>query len=106
MKVENSGINRINRQEAENLYAVDKNLRSNETVTAEGLSGKDKATVSEQARLLAKARVSMDETPDIRSERVDELRSQIQSGNYQVPVEELVKRLVMQFRNSQDSEEK
>ncbi len=100
MKVENSGLNRINRPDVEGAYPLDKASRSAETSASEELSGKDRASVSERARLLAKARVSLNETSDVRPEKVDTLREQIETGNYQVPHEEIVKRLMSQFRQS------
>jgi flagellar biosynthesis anti-sigma factor FlgM len=57
--------------------------------------------VSERARLLAKARVSLNETPDVRSEKVDTLREKIETGNYPVPYDELARRLMPQVRPDQ-----
>ena len=103
MKVDNNGLNRINRPEMEGTRPLDKSLRTNETpADIAGLTGKDTATVSDQARLLAKARTTLEETPDVRTDRVNDLRNQIQTGNYQVPHEEIVKRLLTQFRSAQN----
>ena len=42
----------------------------------------DSVTVSQDARLLACAQKTAEITPDIRSERVQELRIQVQNGTY------------------------
>lgn len=101
MKVENNGINRINRPDVEGAYPLDKTARSGETLASEELTGKDRASVSERARLLAKARVSLNETPDVRSEKVDTLREKIETGNYSVAYDELARRLMPQVRPDQ-----
>lgn len=99
MKVENNGLNRLSMNETESTTSVERNSNSNETASnVDGFSGKDKATLSDRARLLAKARVAMDETPETRTEKVDQLREDIQTGNYQVPHAEVVKKLLSQVR--------
>ncbi len=99
MKVDNNGLNRLSRNETEGTTPLERNSNSSETASnVDGLSGKDKATLSDRARLLAKARVAMDETPETRTEKVNQLRDDIQTGNYQIPHAEVVKRLLSQVR--------
>jgi len=98
MKIEHTGPKPISKSTIENAYSVDKSARSSESSELSGISGKDKATLSEGARALAKAYAALDEAPEIRQERVAELRKQIESGNYEVPFEEVVKRLVKQVK--------
>ncbi|MCI0521617.1 MAG: flagellar biosynthesis anti-sigma factor FlgM [Chloroflexi bacterium] len=98
MKVENTSTNRLNNSPAEHANAVERATRAYEQERTEALGGKDHASFSERARILAKARAQLDETSDVRAEKVSGLRQQVESGAYQVPVEELVKRLMERLR--------
>jgi flagellar biosynthesis anti-sigma factor FlgM len=89
MKIENVNSNRITQKQAENATGVDKNLKSDRE-NMESITGKDQASFSDDARILAKSRTILEETPDVRNERVNQLRQQIASGEYQIPVKELV----------------
>lgn len=89
MKVEQSHNNRIVQKQTDNAAAIERNLKAQENERADRLANKDQASLSEHARVLAKARVNLDELPDIRADRVNQLREQINSGTYQVPVEQL-----------------
>ena len=95
MKVENNHTHRLAQKQAEASNGVEKSSRAAENETrSSSLSGKDQASFSEGARLLAKMRTRLEETPDVRSEMVNDLKEKIASGNYDVPIQELVKRLV------------
>ena len=99
MKIENSGLNRISRQETEAAAALEKNNpHTDPAAGVERSGGKDRATLSERARVLARARVALDETPEVRTEKVGKLRDEIESGSYQPPLQEVVKRLASQVR--------
>jgi len=93
MKVDNVNSNRITQKQAENTAAVDKNQKS-ERENMESLAGRDKASLSDDARILAKSRTALEETPDIRADRVEQLHQQIQAGEYQIPVQSLADRLL------------
>jgi flagellar biosynthesis anti-sigma factor FlgM len=98
MKVENNGLNRVNRPQAEGAQPVEKEVRSPEHGRLDSLNGKDQANFSERARLLSKARASLEETPDVRAEKVSTLQEQVESGAYQVPFEALARKLQAQLR--------
>lgn len=98
MKVENSQANRIAQKQAGNTNAVEHIQRSQDNQRAESLHGKDRASFSEEARLLAKTRGKLDASPDVRYEIVDQLKTKIESGNYEIPLDELAKRLASRFR--------
>jgi len=89
MKVEHSQNNRIVQKQAENTAAIERQQRAQANDRAERSTNRDQASLSESARLLAKARLSLQELPDMRTERVAALREQVQAGTYQVPVEKL-----------------
>lgn len=89
MKVEQSQNNRIVQKQAETTAAVERQQRLQENERADRMTNKDQASLSQRARLLSKARLNLQEIPDVRTERVTALREQIQAGTYQVPVEQL-----------------
>ena len=98
MKVEHNGLNRISRSQAEGAMPVEKEQRSDEGARPEGLNRKDEASFSERARLLAKARAELNDLPEARADRVEELRSEVESGVYQVSIEALAGHLLAKLR--------
>jgi flagellar biosynthesis anti-sigma factor FlgM len=92
MKIENNGINPLsaNRPDAANRVEKKNNLKSANPV----VGGQDKAEMSENARLLAKARVALGNVEDTDSERLALLKQQIDSGDYTVQVSDLARKLV------------
>lgn len=92
MKIENNGMTPINPKRTEAAQGIDRKDTRSEAGAISG--GKDRAELSENARLLAKARASLEELSEVERERVERLREQIDSGTYTVPVEDLAKRLV------------
>lgn len=99
MKIDHNAANRLTPNGTESASNIDK-----KTVTASAdqqanrLAGKDQASLSEQARLLAKVHSVLEETDVQRSERVEALKAQIVSGNYEIPINELAKRLADRFK--------
>ncbi len=95
MKIENTQANRLTQKQAENTGEVEKTSRPiGQEKQPKGLTGKDRASLSENARLLARARTHLDESPQARADVVNTLKEQIASGTYQPPLEELVQRLL------------
>ena len=56
-------------------------------------SSQDTVQMSEDARLLAKARTALGNSEDANSERVAQLKKQIENGDYTVQVSELARKL-------------
>jgi flagellar biosynthesis anti-sigma factor FlgM len=54
----------------------------------------DSVEISPQARDLARAQEAVEAAPDVRADRVDELRRQIEGGTYHVPAETLAQKLL------------
>ena len=92
MKIENNGMTPITPKRTEGSQAVDRKDNRGEVNATGGY--KDRAELSDNARLLAKARASLEELSEVERERVERLRDQIDSGTYTIPVEDLAKRLV------------
>ncbi len=70
--------------------------RAGEGRNAEGTSarGMDELELSQRARDLQRVRAHLQELPEVRSDRVEQLREQIQSGAYHVPAEEVARKIV------------
>jgi flagellar biosynthesis anti-sigma factor FlgM len=84
------GTNKISQPESQGTQAINKRkYRSEEDTSSESLGDKDSASLSVQARLLAKARLALDDTSDVRNELVNKIRERILSGRYEVPYEKL-----------------
>jgi flagellar biosynthesis anti-sigma factor FlgM len=92
MKIENTSLSPLSSKPAESTKRVEKkdSLKNTRSVHA----GQDKAEMSENARLLAKARAALGNVDETETERVAALRKQIESGDYTVQVSELARKLV------------
>jgi len=64
---------------------------------ADFINGKDQASLSEKARLLSKARAELEETPEIRTDLVAHLRTQVETGEYKISYDRLATRLIKQL---------
>jgi flagellar biosynthesis anti-sigma factor FlgM len=87
--VDNNGISPLSSKKTEGAYRA----QANNSVQAAD-EKRDKAVVSEQARLLAKARTEMEKTSEVENPRVAEIRKQIDSGDYTIQVEKIAQRLL------------
>ena len=92
MKIENPGINGLNLNRTEGNHRVEKKSSAGETVSTS--HEQDKAVLSEKARLLAKARASMEHADESESEKVSRLRQDIETGNYTIHADEIARRLM------------
>ncbi len=54
----------------------------------------DRATFSQKARLLSEAKRAAEEAPDVREDRVRELREAIENGTYSVDSREIARRML------------
>jgi flagellar biosynthesis anti-sigma factor FlgM len=95
MKIENSGISPLSTNRPETTTRVEKKSDLKNTQSVSG--GKDKAEMSENARILAKARASLGSADDVNTERVAMLKQQITSGDYTVQLGDLARKLVAKF---------
>lgn len=91
MKIENNGSTPVSPKKVDSVSSAAK--KSSLQRTSSAAVGKDRAEVTENARLLAKARASLDNIQDVESERIEMLRREIENGSYQIPVEDLARRL-------------
>ncbi len=93
MKIENNQP-KINSTQTEGLASVEKNrsqrVQDNQPAKAQP---KDSAKLSEEAQLLAKAFSSLEGTAEVRAEKVEALRAQINAGTYTINYDELARRV-------------
>jgi len=96
MKVENNPIAPMSSQGTDAAQRVDKKVYSSEVNKTE--QGRERAVVSENGRLLSKARTAMESSPDeVENTRLEMLRNDIKSGDYSIQVEEVARRMVHRF---------
>jgi negative regulator of flagellin synthesis FlgM len=94
MKIENTGsqhpLERARLQEAQAAAGARPAPAGDR---AQGADRRDQLTLSDQAQVLARARAALNEVPDVRVKKVAELRQSVEAGTYQVPHQQLVRRL-------------
>ena len=92
MKIEPTGLQPLSTKKTENALPVEKREELSETGTVR--AGKDKVEMSENARLLAKARATLSDTESADAERIALLKQQVESGDYTIQVGELARKLL------------
>ena len=92
MRIENTNLQPLSAKPAETAIPIERREEVGETESTR--SGQDKVEMSENARLLAKARAALGSTEDVNAEKVALLKQQIESGDYTVKVGELARRLL------------
>ena len=76
-----------------NLQKPEKTTGKAERKTEEALS-RDQVTVSDRAKEIGRLRVEVSKTPEIRADRVDEVKNAINAGAYNVKGEAVAGKLV------------
>ena len=91
MKIENTSMSPLSSKPADQAKRVEKkdNLKETKSVRTR----QDMVEMSEDARLLAKARAALGNVEDVDTEKLASLRSKIESGDYTVQVTELARKL-------------
>ncbi len=92
MKIENGSIHPLASSRPQGASPVDRTPHSGENAPTSNT--KDRAELSEQARILAKARHALNESQEVRNERIEQLRQQIEGGTYNIPLEALANHLL------------
>jgi len=92
MKIENNSMSPLSSKPTESAKRVEKkdSLKDVRAVQA----GQDKAEMSENARLLAKARAALGNVEETNIEELANIRKQVESGDYTVQINELARKLV------------
>ncbi|MDL1909801.1 flagellar biosynthesis anti-sigma factor FlgM [Chloroflexi bacterium CFX6] len=93
MKIENANLSPLSSKPADAARRVERK-DSPKDVSSSVRAGQDTAEMSEEARLLAKARAALGSVEETDAERLAALRKQIESGDYTVQVSELARKLI------------
>lgn len=90
MKIKGNGADRVNQTQPNPLDKVESAAReSGKKLKKTILQSKDELSLSDNARVLAKASTLIAEMDGVRLERVAPLKQQIETGVYQVPYNQL-----------------
>ena len=92
MKIENTNLSPLSSKPTESAKRLEKKDSLKDTRPVH--TGQDKIEMSEEARLLAKARAALGNVQETNTEKLTTLRGQIESGNYTIQVHELARKLV------------
>ena len=91
MKIEQQPLNPLQTNRAEAAQQTDKQ-RAVERQNVE--PQRDRAELSDKAKLLAKARVEMDKTSVSDSKKVEDLKEKVQQGTYEIPYDQLAQKML------------
>lgn len=92
MRIEDRITPEVSGSRLQELHEVERHRRK-EAEKDEGVRG-DEALLSPEARFLQRVRQAIEETPDVREEKIAALRQQILDGTYQIDVEALIDALL------------
>ena len=83
-----------------NLEAYQKSIRDKNRVQesakqpAEGVMKEDKVVLSAEVKRIQEAKILLDSVPDIREEKVAQIKAQIENGTYQVEEKKLAQKMM------------
>ena len=98
MRVDNNQVNRAAQpEEGSSTRKTEKSRQSSQSTGASGSSAATESTsaeISQKAREFAKAKAAASSAPDVRAEKIAELKRKIASGEYNVKPDAIADRLV------------
>ena len=95
MKIENNHIGPLSGAKAADIQPKGSTTKTGKSTASGGR--KDVANVSEQGRLLAKARTALADTPEVRAELVNSVKKSIEDGSYTINAEKLATAILKQM---------
>lgn len=82
-----------------NIDQVYKTKKTNKAYNAQGVeSSKDVVTLSNFAKDLSVAKKAVNQAPDVRMERVNSLKAQIEAGEYNISASQIAEKMLEQSR--------
>ena len=90
-RLHNIGRGGVGRVSGEGLGATDP---VRESAASQGMGGADQLELSSRAEEMKAARAALAETPEVRAQRVAELKAQVQAGTYQVDTDKVAERIL------------
>ena len=85
-------INPMNR-----IYDSYKAQRVTDSKKIDKTSSKDEVAFSSEAKDFANASKLLSDVPDVRTDKVEEIKNRMSSGNYNVKAEEVAEKILSQF---------
>ena len=92
MKIDNNGISPLTPKHTDPTQRPERKPVNGEVSSVN--QNRDKAELSDNARLLSKARTALESVPDVRAEKVAQVSQQVQNGDYTVRPEEIARRMI------------
>lgn len=87
----------ISKPQARESQSIQKKYQAQEKPSYNSMVAKDEASLSESARILAKAYQALGDTAEVRQDVVEAFRNQIQSGEYEIPYNQLASVMAKKF---------
>lgn len=82
-----------------NIDQVYKTKKTNKAYNTQGVeSSKDVVTLSNFAKDLSVAKKAVNQSPDVRMERVNSLKAQIEAGEYNISASQIAEKMLEQSR--------
>jgi negative regulator of flagellin synthesis FlgM len=92
MKIDNNGISPLSSKPTDPAQRPERKPVNGEVSSVN--QSRDKAELSDNARLLSKARTALENVPDVRADKVAQVSQQVQSGDYSIRLDEIARRLI------------
>lgn len=90
IKIGSGGIDKIN---SEYIQKDLKRIKQNEEDTA-NIASDDKVELSSRAMDLKQLHAQASATPDVRTEKVEEIKMKVDNGTYQIDTEQIAEKLI------------
>lgn len=96
MKIDPSTLHRIGRGNVGRVSGegVEAARSVHDTAASRAARGTDQLSLSSRAEEIKAARAALAETPEVRAERVAELKAQVQAGTYRVDPDKVAERIL------------
>ncbi len=96
MKIDPSSLNNISKSKVERVGG--KNLEEARGIDGAGEAARgesaDRLALSERAEEMKAARAAMAEAPEVRADRVAELKAQVEAGTYEIDTDKVAERIL------------
>jgi flagellar biosynthesis anti-sigma factor FlgM len=95
MNINHTELNSTSHSQANSAHRVDNDpgIR-NSGIHKKQIQERDEAELSDLARVMGKIHPYLEENPEIRTELIEELKTKIEDGSYNIPIEEIVNRMI------------
>ncbi len=94
MKIRDANKTALERLQKQDKVGKAKRSRANNVSGSVGKPGVDQVSISEKSREIQKLEAVIASTPDIRQEKVEELKEKIEKGEYRVDSREVARRIL------------